>query len=350
MSTTTDRAFRMRLIALLLFVFVVWTVAGFAPTREWNAEMRVFAPQLFFKVPFFLIWGLALVRFTGRESFYEDSYARLIAASTAIMLFQAAWGFLYVFHMHETSGGFFAKTPCGASSCSADTSSQATYNPNGFFTAPDLVYTDYRPTICMYDADACTWGPSPQVQGPVQYIKGYNALPGNPGYPDFTSPCDTTTQSTCLATNRTQDYPHFGLGIPNGFLNGLGTLVPIITSATQCPGTKEQGGRIVGRAPCSYCYPYFKKHYPAYVAQLAPFDYCPSSAFAVDGATPRQDNHLWCGRTLGLFSFCPQPEEVRTPHAMQRIVVYWYIDTFSPALVLLFLAVDTPAVRKSKRF
>lgn len=340
---------KLQLVLLCTLCFSVWLFAGLAPAREWHAEMRVFVPQIFFMGPYFLYWALMLARFTSANEFYTNEMPRFIMVSAAVVLAMAAWGLFHVKLMHETWGGFMAATPCGASSCSADTSSTATYNPNGFFkTQAGQRYTDYMPTTCMYQD--CIWGPG-RAQQAIPRTLGYPPLAGAPGYPDFAAgPCTSiqTDAGECLATNRTQDYPDPGLGIPGGFLSGFGVRVPsAATPGAVCPGVQVlPSGQRQGLAACAYCTPYYKKHYAAYTQELAPFKHCPS-VFAEDAGTPRADNHVWCGIVLGTFSYCPQPYETRTPHVMRRIVMYWYMVTTVPVLpVAFFLA--RPFAREDK--
>lgn len=358
---------KLQLALLCTFNFLILLFAGYAPAREWHAEMRVFAPQLVFMGAYFIYWGLMIANFSTAEDFYANAFPRFVTVSAAIMLAMGAWGCFHIKLMHESSGGFLADSPCGASSCSADTSSTATYNPNGFFKPHGSIYNDYQPTTCMYDD--CTWGPSAQQLDAIiasstvsggALTKGYLPLEAEPGYPDLASTCDVST-GACLATNRSQDYPNPAVGIPGGFVSGFGQRVPTSDAAAICPGTRlvrspanvlgalPGGGRILGIAPCSYCYPYFKKHYGAlYAAQLAPMSYCPRS-FAVDQTHPREDNDVWCGLVFGAFSYCPQPYETKSPHVMQRIVLYWYLVTTSPLLSILFIATQPrPGPDKSK--
>lgn len=325
---------KLQLVLLCTVSFLIWIFAGYVSSREWNAEMRVFVPQIFFQGPYFLYWAYIIARFTNANDFYENTYPKFIMVSFAVSLAMCAWGFFFhVPLMHESNGGFWAPTPCGSSSCSADALSTATYNPNGFFKTSEKSYADYMPTTCMYQE--CTW-----AGGDARTTVGYAASVSQPGYPDFSKPCDAIALASgeCLASNRTVDYPNPAIGIPGGFLNGLGTRVPRPdNTSTLCPGTIYVNGVVQGRAPCSYCVPYFRKHYAAYESQLADVSYCPR-AFVNDGTgVARADNYLWCGVVLGTFSYCPQPYEVRTPYVMRRIVIYWYLIATNPIVPILYL-------------
>jgi len=232
-----------------------------------------------------------------------------------IYAFSAVW--LYAFWFSESNpGNLLRQSPCGASSCTSQQFVNKTYNAVSFYTGLGLTYEDFRPTICGYDTDACRWGGS---NG--EPIWGYPARPGS-GCADTSQPREAFAG---LITSRPQDWPNKAYGCFNGFYDCYNSSKA--SDAAPCPGTfmNITSGRLEGKAPCFYCYPYWNAHLSyANPAQA----YCPTSFAPLQSSylTPlpasfaAENDGVWCGDSL--FSLCLPPEAGRTPYDCAMIFKY----------------------------
>jgi hypothetical protein len=156
------------------------------------------------------------------------------------------------------------------------------YNADGFYS--DASYPLFQPTVCVYSSASAKWGND--NGGPAAIC--YPPIPGT-GYPDLSAPACPVTETSCLATNRSQDYPNPAKCLAGGMFMGENTTT--CASAEWCPGTVlNPDGIYVGRSTCSYCLAYERAQNGWADPATA---YCPS---VVTGAEVDPATNWWtCG-------------------------------------------------------
>lgn len=247
-----------------------------------------------------------------------DPFSRSYKWTFAICVLQYIYALTLLKFFADESGPstwrWYANTPCGASSCSSQTSAAVVYNAGGFFTFGMWQYPDFEPTMGVYTQ--CLWEGSNGLP-PISYPPQQN----NTGYPDLTqTPCTPTQAPTCIITTRPQDWPNGGFGDVGGNFPGFATPP---TRLGPCPGVifdPVQG--YIGLNTCSRCLSYFAQNYN-YLQQHPELAYCPVAT----GASTANDV-IWCGWLV------PRPYEVRTPDSQQQQLKY---GVLFPTTLLLFV-------------
>ena len=295
---------------------------------------RVLWPQFVLNAPYYLLGARALVRWrqrgfvamgapwaAGARGGASDPRVQFHVCGVVVTLLTgtvlcipAAW-----LAAESNRGGWLVPSPCFGSSCSqAQYVADVVYNPWGFYGgAYGGAYTDYEPTVCMYDG--CAWADGTGVN-----ITGYAGLVNDTLCPDVAAPC---ASPQCLATNRTQGYPNLAVGIGGGMFPCFGESV--IGRSAPCPGTfvnvdpATQAVTLKGRQTASYCLGWFR----------ARAGYTNPATDAYPSVVGSENNYVWCG------TLCPQIGEVRTPRAMLKQSLYCDASATVPVLTWVFVEV-----------
>ncbi len=330
-----------------LFAFVVflsfgaWIALSYIPARNvWNSTGRNFISQLIMFLPYFAL-GLWAVFDSSRwiprmqrratlfpwQTDFHDSRRTFNACGFVVTVLMAFFGLFHIYIASESNQGWaFARSPCGASSCSSEPGrSDVVFHPLGWYIAHLNPGPDVWPTICVYED--CEWASSNGL--PAQ---GYNRISAelNPGgiYPDFDAPCtpESVDDPSCddLATNRTIDSPNKATGFADGLFVGFS--ISKAHNLALCNHVDavffndtlgvERFGR--GQVVCPYCYSYWSDNYPNWVPPRS-MAHCAYDAAAAG-------NYLHCG------VICPSPVEIRTPRVLADLVVYWYLAAALPLM------------------
>ena len=310
------------LAGVLAFAAAMYLVSAYVVAQQYNCIYHVFIPSLPIAL-FFVLGAWVLDRFPpGRYEPMPLPCASMKRRTPCNLLTRAGliatiiyipFVFLYALWFNESNQVLapfrIRQSPCGASSCTSAQFTNGTYNPNGFYGPSGLTFGDFQPTYCVYDTATCRWADSNGLR-----IQGYPTLPN--------STCVDRSQPACngceLATSDGSDYPNPAIGLANNYVPCEDVSTYYASNTAPCPGNRLVDGKLVGLAPCAYCYPFWVAHYgysdplQAYCGTSFSSDTTGYATAVLPLSYAASSNDVWCSGEDG-FSLCLPPTAVRTP-------------------------------------